>query len=148
MQRRLFPHRIYRFVAAIVTMTLIAISIIAFGILLALPTPSARDVIASAGVLEDSVKVYRNDFGIAHIIADTDEDVFVALGYIHAADRLWQMDLYRRIARGRLAEIFGKSFVRTDAFFEHFRWGTSQNAHSGRHSRRNLSEFSALMHVE
>lgn len=117
MQRRLFPHRIYRFVAAIVTMTLIAISIIAFGILLALPTPSARDVIASAGVLEDSVKVYRNDFGIAHIIADTDEDVFVALGYIHASDRLWQMDLYRRIARGRLAEIFGKSFVRTDAFF-------------------------------
>lgn len=117
MQRRFSPPTIYRTIAAIVTMMLIMISIMIFGIILALQTPSSRDVIASLGTLDDSVNVYRNEFGIAHIVARTDEDAFVALGYLHAADRLWQMDLYRRIARGRLAEIFGKPFVRTDAFF-------------------------------
>lgn len=70
---------------------------------------------SSVAVL-DSTKVYRNAFGIPHIIGLNNHDVFFAQGYVHAQDRLWQMDLWRRTGRGRTAEIFGKEGVAIDAF--------------------------------
>lgn len=67
--------------------------------------------------LEKPVDVYFDHFGTPHIYAETDVDAFHALGYLHAQDRLWQMDLIRRIAPGRLSELFGKDLVETDKFF-------------------------------
>lgn len=67
--------------------------------------------------LTGEVKVFFDDFGIPHIYAEQEEDAIRALGYLHAQDRLWQMELLRRVAKGRLAEIFGEDQVPTDKFF-------------------------------
>jgi len=56
--------------------------------------------------------VYFDDFGIPHIYADNQEDALTVLGYIHAQDRLWQMELLRRISPGRLSEIFGEELLK------------------------------------
>lgn len=61
--------------------------------------------------------VYFDDFGIPHIYADNQKDAMTTLGYVHAQDRLWQMELMRRIAPGRLSEIFGNKALKTDKFF-------------------------------
>ncbi len=52
-----------------------------------------------------------------HINAQNQKDAYTALGYVHAQDRLWQMELIRRIAAGRLSEIFGEKLLRTDKLF-------------------------------
>ena len=60
------------------------------------------------------VEIVRNTANIPHLFGETDEDVFFALGFVHAQDRLWQMLLLRRTAQGRLSEIFGPATLRTD----------------------------------
>ena len=60
------------------------------------------------------VKIYRDDFGIPHVFAETNGGLFEAYGYAVAQDRLWQLELNRRAARGRLAEVFGPSVVNAD----------------------------------
>ncbi|MBU3010737.1 penicillin acylase family protein [Polaribacter vadi] len=67
--------------------------------------------------LSEEVTVYFDEIGVPHINAQNQKDAYLALGYIHAQDRLWQMELIRRIAPGRLSEIFGKDLVSTDVFF-------------------------------
>lgn len=67
--------------------------------------------------LEQQVKVYYDNFGIPHIYGENEKDAFRALGYVHAQDRLWQMELFRRIASGGLSEVFGKDLLGTDKFF-------------------------------
>jgi penicillin amidase len=64
--------------------------------------------------LENRVEVIRDEFGIPHIRAESDTDLYRALGFVSAQDRLWQMDLFRRVAHGRLAEIFGESSIDMD----------------------------------
>jgi len=67
--------------------------------------------------IKSEVTIRFDDVGVPHINAKTQEDAYVALGYVHAQDRLWQMELIRRIAPGRLSEIFGKKLLKTDLFF-------------------------------
>ncbi|MCF2875358.1 MULTISPECIES: penicillin acylase family protein [unclassified Tenacibaculum] len=67
--------------------------------------------------ISDNVTVYYDEVGVPHINAGNQKDAYTALGYVHAQDRLWQMELIRRIAAGRLAELFGKDLVRVDKFF-------------------------------
>lgn len=62
-------------------------------------------------------KIYRDEWGIPHIYAQSLEDVFFAQGYAQAQDRLFEMDLSRRAVRGRLSEIFGEKFLEADKFF-------------------------------
>jgi penicillin amidase len=62
----------------------------------------------------EAVKIYRDDFGTPHIFAETNRGLFEAYGYAVAQDRLWQLELNRRAARGRLAELFGPSTVNAD----------------------------------
>jgi penicillin amidase len=69
-----------------------------------------------AGIQQETA-VYFDDYGIPHIYAENESDAMVALGYVHAQDRLWQMELMRRIAPGRLSEIFGSKLLKTDRFF-------------------------------
>jgi len=61
--------------------------------------------------------VYFDEYGVPHIYADNQKDAMTTLGYVHAQDRLWQMELIRRIAPGRLSEIFGTPALKTDMFF-------------------------------
>ena len=69
--------------------------------------------IAGAG-LSAPVTVRRDAHGVPHIDAATQDDLFLAQGYVTAQDRLWQMDASRRNANGELAEILGPSLVRHD----------------------------------
>tara|TARA_B100000767_G_scaffold275610_1_gene313695 strand:+ start:2127 stop:4532 length:2406 start_codon:yes stop_codon:yes gene_type:complete len=67
--------------------------------------------------ISSEVTVYFDDTGVPHINAQNQKDAYIALGYVHAQDRLWQMELTRRIAPGRLSEILGKEVTRVDQFF-------------------------------
>ncbi len=68
--------------------------------------------------LQAKVSTYYDPYGIPHIYADNNKDAFRALGYVHAQDRLWQMELLRRIAKGRLSQVFGADkMLETDQFF-------------------------------
>lgn len=67
--------------------------------------------------LEEPVRVYYDTWGVPHIDAQNDPDAYRALGYLHAQDRLFQMDLLRRIGGGRLSELFGHESFATDRFF-------------------------------
>ena len=64
----------------------------------------------------------RDATGIAHITADTTHDLFVAQGYVHASERMWQMEVWRHISAGRLAELFGASQLDTDKFIRTLGW--------------------------
>jgi len=64
--------------------------------------------------ITDDVVVYRDSYAIPHIFAKNEPDLYRAIGYCMAQDRLWQMDLLRRACTGRLAEIFGDELVETD----------------------------------
>lgn len=74
----------------------------------------------SVSVLDQDVTVTRDDKGIPHIFAKTDADLYRAQGYVQAQDRLFQMDLARRQASGRLSEIIGEATIDTDKHFRTF----------------------------
>lgn len=67
--------------------------------------------------INNQTDVYFDDYGVPHIYAENQEDALTVLGYVHAQDRLWQMELARRIAPGRLSEIFGEDMLKNDTFF-------------------------------
>src|SRR5256885_4764617 len=71
--------------------------------------------------LKERVTVRRDERGIPHIDAANESDLYFAQGYVTASDRLWQMDLLRRTARGQLSEIFGKDALEEDK--THRRYG-------------------------
>jgi penicillin G amidase len=76
--------------------------------------PAADGSSIKAGVSQP-VSITRDEHGVVMINAKTDRDAFFAMGFAHAQDRLWQLELNRRIAAGRLSEIFGSKTVRQDA---------------------------------
>ena len=67
--------------------------------------------------LKSPVKVYFDEFGVPQILAGNEDDAYFTLGYVHARDRLWQMDLTRRVADGRLSELFGSGTINFDKLF-------------------------------
>lgn len=64
--------------------------------------------------LHEPVEVLRDEWGIPHIYAANTEDLFFAQGFVHAQDRLWQMDMWRRTAEGRMAEVLGPAGLAHD----------------------------------
>lgn len=78
------------------------------------PPLSGRESLTGLG---DSVVVLWDSLGIPSIIARSDSDAFTALGYLHARDRLWEMDLLRHAAEGRLSELFGRRTLAVDRAF-------------------------------
>ena len=76
--------------------------------------PQAEAVVVRLPGLKKSVKVRRDDRGIPYVEAEDESDLYFAQGYVTASDRLWQMDLFRRSARGELSEIFGKAALEED----------------------------------
>ncbi|MCB0820656.1 MAG: penicillin acylase family protein, partial [Bacteroidetes bacterium] len=67
--------------------------------------------------LQAETKVFYDKYGVPHIYANSAEDAYCALGYVVAQDRLFQFELIRRLAAGRLGEILGKDLVQSDRFF-------------------------------
>src|SRR5262245_66566714 len=66
--------------------------------------------------LQKPVRVLRDEWGVAHIYAETQNDLFFAQGFVAAQDRLWQMDLWRRVGESKLAEVLGPRAVESDRF--------------------------------
>ena len=77
--------------------------------------PKTEGEIRVAGI-GAAAEVLRDRHGIPHIYAASLEDAHFALGYVHAQDRLWQMEMNRRIGSGRLAEVLGAPALETDRF--------------------------------
>jgi len=61
--------------------------------------------------IQSDVEVYYDEWGIPHIFAENEKDLFFVQGYVTAQNRLWQMDLSRRLAYGELSEIVGDCIV-------------------------------------
>eukprot|EP01034_Spumella_vulgaris_P046529 gene46530-58018_t len=71
--------------------------------------------------LQGSVTVRYDDRGVPHIRAENEADLYRALGYVHAQDRLFQMEIMRRLARGELAEVLGAKLRDTGELFRSLR---------------------------
>jgi penicillin amidase len=78
--------------------------------------------------LDSAVEVRRDRWGVPHIYAKTQRDLFFAQGFVAAQDRLFQMDLWRRTGQGRLAEVLGPKFVERDRFARMLAYRGDMNA--------------------
>ena len=83
--------------------------------------PQVDGEISLAG-LDGPVDVYRDDFGVPHIYATTEHDLFMVQGYVQAQERFWQMDFWRHQAVGRLSELLGGSTVDIDKYLQTLGW--------------------------
>jgi len=70
--------------------------------------------------LKNQVRIVTDEWGIPHIFAENEEDLFFACGFIHAKERMWQMDMSRRAGFGRLSEILGKAALSQDKILRNF----------------------------
>ncbi|MGY5354524.1 penicillin acylase family protein [Wenyingzhuangia sp. IMCC45467] len=106
--------KIFKYVIVSVFCLLVGLSIGVYGYLQYLK-PSYKGTAHIDGV--QGTEVYFDSIGVPHIFANSEKDAMTVLGYVHAQERLWQMELLRRIASGRLAEVLGKDLVDVDVFF-------------------------------
>ncbi len=107
-------HRIRFLVFAVLFLTIIVAGTLAFGyfaIRKALPQLEGEMTVVG---ISGPVKIYRDEYGVPHVYADEESDLMFATGYTQAQDRLWQMDMLRRVASGRLSEIFGTKTIQAD----------------------------------
>ena len=77
--------------------------------------PQVRGTVELPG-LTNTVEVVRDRHAVPHIFAESKKDAYFALGYVHAQDRLWQMEFQRRVGAGRLAEVVGEPALGADKF--------------------------------
>ncbi|MBP6016185.1 MAG: penicillin acylase family protein [Candidatus Promineofilum sp.] len=119
---------------------------------LALPadcqTPAEGDeslcVALTAQGLKDTVHIFRDDHGIANIYAQNPDDLFFAQGYVHAQDRMWQMEFWRHIALGRVSEIVGEPGLDNDKFIRTSGWNRIAAANTAYYEQELPEGFSAL----
>jgi penicillin G amidase len=79
-------------------------------------SPSYKGELNLTG-LDKEVEVYFDEFGVPHIYAHNETDAYQALGYIHAKERLFQLEMMRRVGSGTLAEFLGPDLLEIDQFF-------------------------------
>ncbi len=94
--------------------------------------------------LHEPVEVITDRYGVPHIYANNEDDLYFTQGYIHAQERLWQMELNRRIAAGRLSEIFGPMTLELDRFCRRIgmhRAAAADVEHLAEHDRRILEAY-------
>ncbi len=88
-----------------------------FGVWTVPQNATYKDMTIKDSQLNGTVNVYFDEYGIPHIHATTDHDLLFALGYLHASNRLFEMEIFRKAPAGRLSEILGADFVSTDQYF-------------------------------
>ena len=108
---------IKKILALLISLVIVLISLYIFLNFITEASLPEGDLKLSSDRITSNLKIYDNYYGIPHIIANNTDDMFFGLGYTHAKDRLWQMDYLRRIAKGRLSEIYGNSTMSIDLFF-------------------------------
>jgi penicillin amidase len=106
---------IIRFIVGLITTALLLIGgLLLFGKRIsdrALPQYEGEVIIAG---LKNPIEIYRDTFAIAHIFTSSDEDAYYALGYVHAQERMFQMDFIRRVGKGLLSEVLGEKSLLID----------------------------------
>ena len=108
-------------------------------------SPTYNATIEMAG-LGAEAEVYFDDFGVPHIYASNESDAYMALGYIHAQDRLFQLEMMRRVGTGTLAEMLGEDLLEVDKFFrtlgipKHANWSTESWEAEGQTPWKNATE--------
>jgi penicillin G amidase len=99
------------------TLSIIAVlafvAYLAFNYISRMALPDYNKNVELTGLI-DEVQVFRDERAAPHIYAKNEHDLYMVTGYLMAQDRLWQMDLLRRVTLGRLSEIFGKDMADTD----------------------------------
>ncbi|MCK5456261.1 MAG: penicillin acylase family protein, partial [Melioribacteraceae bacterium] len=100
---------------SVVIVLLGAIVVISYFVLFS-KIPEYSGEISVSGI-SNEVKIFRDEFGTPFIIAEDDTDAIFALGYVHAQERLFQMDITRRAGAGRLSEVLGSSTIPFDKMF-------------------------------
>src|SRR5229473_3237354 len=94
----------------------LAVVVIGGGLWLVLaPWPQVSGQAVAAG-LSAPVQVIRDKWGVPHLYAQNDHDLFFAQGYVQAQDRLWEMEFNRRVGSGTLSAVLGKATLDTDRF--------------------------------
>lgn len=106
-------------VAIVLVVVLAALGIVAY--ITGRSLPQTTGTLHAPG-LTSSVSVARDVNGIPQVVADNPHDLFFAQGYVHAQDRLWQMEVWRHISSGRLSELFGESELDTDKYIRTLGW--------------------------
>ncbi len=97
----------------VVVLVVLAVGAAAYLFYRAMPAYSGR--VALPG-LKAETRVWRDQYGVPHIFAASLDDAARALGYLHASERLYQMEIQRRVGQGRIAEIAGPDLVKVDRF--------------------------------
>ena len=107
------------------------------------PLPKKKGDLIIEG-LHEPVEIIFDRFGVPHIYAENEDDLFFAQGYVHAQDRLWQMEFNRRTGSGRLSEIFGEVAIEADRFCRRLgmhRAARTEEARLPEHNRRILDAY-------
>ncbi len=104
-----------RIALSVIALLLIGSLATAFGLLVLRPLPTIDGDERLLG-LHERAEVLRDSYGVPHIFAADEHDLFFLQGFVTAQDRLWQMDIYRRAASGRLAEVLGEPGLESDRF--------------------------------
>lgn len=102
-----------------------------------------RDGEIAMSQLTAPVTLRYDERGVPHIRAENEDDLYRALGYAHAQDRLFQMEMLRRLARGELAEILGPNLLETDKLFRTLRIREHADAYVA-HQDKNTPTWKAL----
>jgi penicillin G amidase len=106
-------------VTTFMVLSILLVGILAYTVRSSFPLENGAIAIPA---IKSEVTIKRDQWGIPHIYASNSHDLFLAQGYIHAQDRFWQMDFWRHIGSGRLAEMFGASQVETDKYLRTMGW--------------------------
>ncbi len=106
-----------RLASALIFLTVAALVLAYYFASRSLPDYNASSVVDG---ISAPVEIVRDNANVPHIFGQRDEDVYFALGYAHAQDRLWQMTMLRRTAQGRLSELFGERTVGIDEVLRRF----------------------------
>jgi penicillin G amidase len=112
--------RLVKGIAVLLSLVIVAICVLG-AVTMQRGWPQTTGTIAVAG-LKAPATVIRDANGIIQITADSQHDLFLAQGYVHAQERMWQMEISRRIGAGRLSELFGKGQVDTDRYIRTLGW--------------------------
>src|SRR5579883_2939904 len=94
--------------------------------------------------LHAEVTIITDRYGVPHIYAQNEEDLYFAQGFIHAQERLWQMELNRRLGAGRLSELFGPVALEADRFCRRLgmhRAAAEEVARLSEHNKRVLEAY-------
>ena len=135
--------RFRRIVVAIVVVIALAVGGYILWLRESLPTIEGTVVVAG---IADTVEIIRDREGVPHVFAQTAEDAYFGLGYAHAQDRLWQMEMSRRIGAGRLSELVGAATLGVDKFMRVlgvYRFAERSYANLDPQSQRILDAYAA-----